>query len=62
MRNGFYPFWTVNLDGTESLWFFEKIPQISTVAKLHILTNERQVKSLLALKNKFQEIGHIFLR
>ena len=60
MRNGFYPFLDVNLDGTESLWFFKKIPQISTVAKLRILTNERRVKSLLTLKNKFQEIGQLF--
>ena len=41
--------------------FFEKRQQISTVAKLRILTNDKRIKGILTLRNEFHENSRFFL-
>ena len=51
----------------QSIWvpsrfrIIRKRQQISTVAKLCILTNDKQIKGILTLRNEFHENSRIFL-
>ena len=55
------PVFTSQFEYLRGFVFFEKRQQISTVAKLCILTNDKRIKGKLTLRNEFHENSRFFL-